>query len=90
VPLGQRKTPEYLLIDPPQKRPVQFNQLLTRNVRQCRPTLALVHQIPHGGDCRLAPAFVPELRLVGNEVEFPPTMVETALLDLITAHGTLA
>lgn len=81
---------EDLLINPAEERVIELHQLLTRYVGQHRATLALVHQVPHRRDRRLAAALVGNLGIVGNEVEFPAAMTKTALLDFMTAHRRLA
>jgi hypothetical protein len=81
--------PEDLLVYPAQKCPVQLEQLLAGHMGQDGAAFALVHQIPHGGDGRLAPALIGDLGVIGHEVEFAATMAEAALLDFMIAHGKL-
>jgi len=79
-----------LLIDPPQERAVQLDQLLAGHVRQDRASLALDHQIPHGRNGGLAAPFVGYLGVVGDKVKFPAPVMETPLLDFMAAHEVLA
>jgi hypothetical protein len=81
---------EDLLVYPLQEGPIQLEQLLPRHVRQDGAALPFVHQIPHRGNGRLAPALVGHLGIIGYEVEFTATMAEPALLDFMIAHGKLA
>jgi hypothetical protein len=88
--VGLGTSPEDLFVHPSEERAIQLNELLTGHMRQDRPPLTLVHQIPHGRDRRLAPPLVGGLGVVRNEVKFSTSVSDTALLDFMAAHGRLA
>jgi hypothetical protein len=55
-------------------------------VREHGPALALDHEVPHGWNRLDSAAFIGNLSVVGDEVEFPPPVAEAALLDFMAAH----
>jgi hypothetical protein len=73
--------------DPAQQLPIDVVGLLPDDVLHDGTTLSGRHQIPHRGDRRLAPSLVRDLGLIGNEMELAAAVKETALLDLVSAHG---
>src|SRR5215210_3163885 len=81
-----RFDPEDLLIDPPEQRVVELDQLLSRDVGHDRPPLAFDHQIPHRRNRLDATPFVRDLRVIRYEVELSTTVAEAALLDFMAAH----
>jgi hypothetical protein len=77
---------EHLLINPPQQRVVELDQLLSRDVRHDWPPLALDHQIPHRGNRLDSTTFVRDLRVVRDEMELSTAVAQAALLDFMAAH----
>jgi len=82
----QRLGSEDLLVYPAQKSPVELIELLPRYVGQDGSSLALVHEIPHGGNRLYAAPLVGYLSVVGDEVKFASAMAQAALLDFMGAH----
>src|SRR6266496_2127516 len=82
--------PEHFLLHPTQECSVGFRGLLSDHMRHDRTPLALIHEEPHRGEGRFAPALARRARLVGNEVEFSAATDQAALLRLITGHERLS
>jgi hypothetical protein len=78
--------PKNLFVHPPEEGVVQVEQLLPGHVREYGPAFPLDHQIPHWGYRRNAAPLIGDLSLVRDEVEFPASVVEASLLDLMAAH----
>jgi hypothetical protein len=89
LPLQGSGASEHLLVHPPEEGSIELYQLLTGHVREDGPALTFVHQIPHRRDSGFAPALVGCLSIVGHKVKFASAVAETALLDLMVAHGKL-